>query len=81
MAKTDRGNIKGVPGFAGMDPDRLKEVSSKGGKAVHAGPNAYRWTSKQAREAGRKGGLASRGGRIGVLGPKQPAPKPKQGDK
>lgn len=74
MAKAGSGNGgsgKGIPGFAGMTAERLKEVSSKGGKAVHAGPNAYRWTSKQAREAGRKGGLASRGGRVGILGPKK----------
>lgn len=73
------GGKTGIPGFAGMTAERLKEVSSKGGKSVHAMGKAPRWTSEQARAAGRKGGLVSRGGRVGVLGPKQP--NPKQGGK
>lgn len=66
----DRGGERAKTGFGAMNPDRLREISSKGGKAVHASGNAYRWTSKQAKAAGRKGGMASRGGRVGVLGPK-----------
>ncbi len=44
--------------FETMDPARLSEISSKGGKAVHAAGKAYRFTSEKAREAGRKGGFA-----------------------
>jgi general stress protein YciG len=53
MAKEDRG-------FASMDPDKQREVASKGGRAAHVKGTAHEWTSEEAREAGRKGGLASR---------------------
>lgn len=66
----DDNKDKAKTGFGAMDPARLKEISSKGGIAVHKSGNAYRWTKKQAKEAGRKGGQVSRGGRVGVLGPK-----------
>lgn len=39
-------------GFAGMDPERQREVASEGGKAAHASGNAHEFTSKEAREAG-----------------------------
>lgn len=41
-----------------MDSDRQRELASKGGKAAHAKGTAHEWSSEQAREAGRKGGLA-----------------------
>lgn len=50
-------------GFASMKRDRQREIASLGGKAAHRKGTAHQWTSEQAREAGRKGGLASRGGR------------------
>lgn len=43
-------------GFAGMDRATQREICSKGGKAAHAKGTAHRWTSEEAREAGRKGG-------------------------
>ncbi|RYD51829.1 MAG: general stress protein [Sphingobacteriales bacterium] len=49
-------------GFAGMDPQKQQEIASKGGKAAHESGNAHEFTSEEAREAGRKGGAASRGG-------------------
>jgi uncharacterized protein len=52
MAKEDRG-------FASMDPAKQHEIASKGGKAAHQQGRAHEWTSEEAREAGRKGGLAS----------------------
>ena len=52
MAKEDRG-------FASMDRVRQKEIASKGGKAAHQKGTAHEWTSEEARDAGRKGGLAS----------------------
>ena len=52
MAKEDRG-------FASMDRAKQKEIASKGGKAAHAKGTAHEWTSEEAREAGRKGGMAS----------------------
>ena len=52
MAKEDRG-------FASMDRGKQKEIASKGGKAAHEKRTAHEWTSEEAREAGRKGGMAS----------------------
>ncbi len=52
MAKEDRG-------FASMDRNKQKEIASKGGKAAHQKGTAHEWTSEEAREAGRKGGMAS----------------------
>ncbi len=45
-------------GFAAMDRSRVSEIASKGGKAAHAAGTAHRFTSDEARVAGRKGGVA-----------------------
>lgn len=45
-------------GFASIPKDRAREIHSMGGKAAHAKGTAHKWTPEQAREAGRKGGLA-----------------------
>lgn len=50
-------------GFAAMDASKQKAIASKGGKASHAHGTGHEWTASSAREAGRKGGLASHGGR------------------
>ena len=50
-------------GFASMSPDKQREIASKGGRAAHQKGTAHEWSSDEAREAGRKGGMASRGGR------------------
>ena len=52
MAKEDRG-------FASMERAKQREIASKGGKAAHQKGTAHEWTSEEAREAGRKGGMAS----------------------
>lgn len=45
-------------GFAGMtDRKKQREIASKGGKAAHANGTGHEWTTEEAREAGRKGGL------------------------
>jgi len=41
-----------------MDRDKQKEIASKGGKAAHAKGTAHEFDSSEAREAGRKGGVA-----------------------
>src|SRR5436853_6380351 len=51
VAKEDRG-------FASMDRAKQREIASKGGKAAHQKGTAHEWTSEEAREAGRKGGMA-----------------------
>jgi general stress protein YciG len=52
VAKEDRG-------FASMDRTRQRDIASKGGRAAHQKGSAHEWTSEEAREAGRKGGMAS----------------------
>ena len=42
-----------------MDRGRQRDIASKGGKAAHQKGTAHEWTSEEAREAGRKGGMAS----------------------
>ena len=51
MAISDRG-------FASMDPEKHREICKKAGVASHTKKKAHEWTSEQAAEAGRKGGLA-----------------------
>ena len=48
-------------GFARLDAEQRKAVSSKGGKAAHEKGTAHRWTQAEASAAGRKGGLVSSG--------------------
>jgi len=43
-------------GFASMDPNKQREIASKGGKAAHMSGNAHQFTPEEARVAGRKGG-------------------------
>ena len=62
MAKEDRG-------FASMDRAKQREIASKGGKAAHQKGTAHEWTSEEAREAGRKGGMASHRRRKQMMDP------------
>ena len=42
-----------------MERNKQREIASKGGKAAHQKGTAHEWTSEEARDAGRKGGIAS----------------------
>jgi general stress protein YciG len=42
-----------------MDRGKQRDIASKGGKAAHQKRTAHEWTSEEAREAGRKGGIAT----------------------
>ena len=42
-----------------MDHGKQKEIASKGGRAAHKKGTAHEWTSEEARQAGRKGAMAS----------------------
>ena len=66
MAKEDRG-------FASMDRAKQREIASKGGKAAHQKGTAHEWTSEEARDAGRKGGIASHRRRREQQGPNDTA--------
>lgn len=46
-------------GFAGMTPEKQREISSKGGKAAHADGVAHKWNKETATAAGSKGGKAT----------------------
>ena len=50
-------------GFASMSAEKQREIASKGGRAAHEKGTAHEWTPDEARNAGRKGGQISRGGR------------------
>lgn len=47
-------NKKRLRGFAAMDPQRQREISSLGGTVAHQTGRAHEFTSKTAREANRR---------------------------
>ena len=56
MAEREGG--KSRRGFASMDPQKQRQIASKGGRAAHQKGTAHEFTSDEARVAGRKGGEA-----------------------
>jgi general stress protein YciG len=56
MKEEHKGKERKPRGFAAMEPERQKEIASKGGKMAHLRGNAHEFTPDEAREAGRKGG-------------------------
>ena len=85
VGRNDRHNTEGSAvntgerkerrGFASMSPEKQREIASKGGRAAHEKGTAHEWTADEARNAGRKGGQVSRGGRGRLIVPtEQPAP-------
>lgn len=54
----NKGGQTGNRGFKSMDPDKQRKIASMGGKAAHMKGTAHEFTSKEARDAGRRGGLA-----------------------
>ena len=63
------GERKERRGFASMSPEKQRDIASKGGRAAHQKGTAHEWTSDEARNAGRKGGQISRGGRGRLVEP------------
>lgn len=45
-------------GFAALSPEKQREIASLGGRTAHAIGRAHQFTSDEAREAGRKGGMS-----------------------
>lgn len=81
MASTNEKSESRGRGFAGMDPERQRQISSQGGKAAHQKGTAHEFDSEEAREAGRKGGMVSGGRRRAreaqrTGGEAQPTPPP-----
>ncbi len=56
--KSDKTKNPKKRGFAALDPEKRREISSAGGKAVHAQGKGHEFTSEEARRAGAKGGTA-----------------------
>ncbi len=50
------GKSKKPQGFATFSEEKQQEVSSMGGKAAWEKGTAHKWTSEEAREAGKRGG-------------------------
>ena len=61
--------VKGRRGLASVSPERRSEIGRLGGIEVHRRGTGHRWSSEEAREAGKKGGAISR---------KRPKPKQEQ---
>ncbi len=59
-----------------MSPEKQREIASKGGRAAHEKGTAHEWTADEARQAGRKGGQVSRGGRGRLIVPAETSPIP-----
>jgi uncharacterized protein len=60
---TSKGGTTANRGFASMTKERRKELARMGGEAAHRQGTAHQWTPEEARAAGRKGGMVSRGGK------------------
>jgi general stress protein YciG len=70
--RVNNGERKERRGFASMSPEKQREIASKGGRAAHEKGTAHEWTADEARNAGRKGGQVSRGGRGRLVSPAEP---------
>ncbi len=63
MSDEPKDRNKRPRGFAAMDPAKVSEIASKGGKAAHSAGRAHEFSSEEARIAGRKGGRATHANR------------------
>ena len=59
MATQNRSQGSSNRGFASMDPEKQRQIASKGGKAAHQKGSAHEFNSQEARQAGKKGGQSS----------------------
>lgn len=55
---TEAAPRKARRGFAAMDPDKVREIAKRGGRAAHAAGTAHRFSHEEAVTAGRAGGKA-----------------------
>ena len=68
QGENNRGNQGGsqgnsLRGLASADKATRERVAREGGKASHEKGTGHEWNSREAREAGKKGGEKSHGGR------------------
>ena len=59
-----------------MSAEKQREIASKGGRAAHEKGTAHEWNADEARNAGRKGGQVSRGGRGRLADTANPVAQP-----
>lgn len=45
-------------GFKGMTSEQQREIAARGGRAAHANGTAHKFSTDEAKAAGRKGGAA-----------------------
>jgi general stress protein YciG len=70
---TATGGARKLRGFAAMDPNLVSELAKRGGEAAHRAGTAHRFTSDEARAAGRRGGIAAHAKRSAVGTPLKPS--------
>jgi general stress protein YciG len=56
---------KSARGFASLSPARRSEIASMGGKTAQKEGRAHKWSSEEAKEAGRHGAAARKLKKIG----------------
>lgn len=61
-----------TPRFGTLDPERQREISSKGGTRANALGVTHRWNSDQAKEAARRAGANRTARALGLPLPYQP---------
>jgi uncharacterized protein len=76
VTRAERAPTSVPRGFANLTPERLSEISRKGGVLAHVKGSAHQWDSAAARAAGRKGGLSSRAKRTPAVSPQITASSP-----
>jgi uncharacterized protein len=67
----------GKQGFASMDPKKQRQIASMGGSSVPAEKRPFAQNHRLAAEAGRKGGMASRGRQRARTVTEQPVEEPR----
>lgn len=73
MSKQSTERHRRARGFAAMDQNKQREIARRGGRMAQASGTAHKFSSEEARQAGRKGGKRVSGDReymamIGRLG-------------
>jgi general stress protein YciG len=61
-------------GFAVMNEERVKEIAAEGGRTAHEQGTAHEFSREEAREAGRKGSIATAAKRAAKRAPKSSTP-------
>ena len=54
MQDTNPSEPRRLRGFAAMTPEKKREIAGMGGRAAHAAGRAHRFSSEEARAAGKK---------------------------